>query len=263
MNTKGVWGMVWVATTGCSALKDVNLLSIEDDLQLGAELHAEILSDPETYPILDESEYAEAYGHLFRIRDEVLASEEVEHLDDFEWQTFLIHDDATLNAFAAPGGYLYVYTGLLRYLDAEDHFAGVMGHEVAHADQRHGTEQLTKVYGMQVVLSVILGGEPGLAAQLATGLVAMQFSRDHEAEADEYSVVYLCESLYAADGAAGFFDKLLEEGSFEIPAFLSSHPSSESRVEDIRALAGDLGCPTTLSGSPEWQAFQDALPPVE
>jgi len=247
-------------STGCESAGGLNLFSIDDDIELGAQLDAEIRADPATYPILDEGQYADAYEELYRMRDELLETGEVQYADDFEWQLAIIHDDETLNAFAAPGGYIYVYTGLLRYLEHEDHFVGVLGHEIAHADERHSTQQLTRLYGISTLLGVLLGDDPGLIADIAASLLSLSFSRTHEEEADERSVYYLCPTDWAANGTAGFFEKLLEEGGVDIPEFLSTHPSSESRVEDINALAELLGCDTEYNPDADWQRVLDTLP---
>ncbi len=246
--------------TACTEEGGVNLFTVEDDMELGAQVHQEILADPATYPILDEDQYPEAYDHLYRIRDELLDTGEVDYADTFAWDAYIIHDDEVLNAFAAPGGYIYVYTGLIKYLDHEDHFSGVMGHELAHAAERHSTQQLTKVYGLATLIAAVLGEDPGLIAEIAAGLVSLSFSREAETEADEYSVYYLCETYWAANGTAGFFERLLEEGGAGTPEFLSTHPSSESRVEDINALAEELGCDTTLLEDSEWADFLASLP---
>lgn len=248
---------------GCEGeIPAVNIFTIEDDKDLGAQLAEEIEKNPDEYGvILDRNEYAEAYQHLDGVRDEILASGELVYEKEFAWETHIIHDDEVLNAFAAPGGYIYVYTGLIRYLEEEDQLAGVLGHELAHADQRHSTQQLTKAYGIQTLLSVIFE-DPGVIGEVASGLVGLTFSRDDEAEADEYSVVYLCGTDYASNGAAGFFELLLDEGSVEIPEFLSTHPSSESRVTDINAKADDLGCSTDPNPNGHWQGFLDSLPPA-
>jgi predicted Zn-dependent protease len=239
----------------------LNLFTLEDDVALGGELAAEVNSNPDVYgPVIDESANPEAYAQLQRVTDHILNSGMVEHRDEFVWQLHLIDDDETLNAFAAPGGYIYVYSGLVHYLDTEDHFAGVMGHEIAHADQRHSTEQLTKAYGLSVLAGLVFGGDPGVVAQVATGLLTLSFSRADEAEADDYSVVYLCETPYAADGAAGFFAKLLEEGAGGgIPEFLSTHPSPDNRVQDIEAAAAELGCSTDPYEGAQWAEFQSTL----
>jgi len=250
---------------GCDAIEslDPNLFTIEDDIELGAQLAEEIESKPKEYgTILDPADAAnaEAYEHLQAITDAVLASDEVRYRDDFVWQIHIIHDDEVLNAFAAPGGYIYVYTGLIHYLDQEDHFAGVMGHEIAHADQRHSTQQLTKAYGVSTLLGIVFGSDPGVIAQVASGLLSLQFSRTDEAEADEYSVYYLCDTDYAANGTAGFFAKLSEEGGVGIPEFLSTHPSPDNRVEDINNLAEDLGCSLEPNPNADWEGFQSSLP---
>lgn len=245
-------------------VQDFNLFTIQDDKELGAQLAEEIASNPDEYgEILDRAEYPEAYAHLDRFRDELLATGEVEYANAFDWETHIIHDDETLNAFAAPGGYIYVYTGIIRYLEVEDHFAGVMGHEMAHAANRHSTEQLTKAYGISTLLDLVLGkGGGGVIGDVASGLVGLEFSREDEAQADEYSVIYLCETDWAADGTAGFFEKLESEGGYEIPEFLSTHPSSDSRIEDIKAEARARGCSTDLHPDPQWAEFQASLPPA-
>jgi predicted Zn-dependent protease len=114
----------------------LNLFTIEDDMDLGAQLKAEIEANPEEYPLVDAAEYPDAYAHLDRVVGEVLDSGEVEYHDDFAWEFYLIDDDV-LNAFAAPGGYVYIYTGLIEFLSHEDELAGVIGHEIAHAANRH------------------------------------------------------------------------------------------------------------------------------
>ena len=249
-----------LALLGCTEDGKVNIFSIEDDKDLGAQLADEIASNPDEYPLLDEGEYPDAYDTLYAMRDAVLDSGQVTHRDDFDWETYIIDDDEVLNAFCAPGGYIYVYTGILRYLEVEDHFVGVLGHEIAHADQRHSTEQLTKIYGIETLLSIVLGDDPGLVAEIAEGLLSLSFSRANEAEADEYSVRYLCETDYAANGTAGFFEKLTEDGSIEIPEFLSTHPSSDSRIEDINAWAETLGCSVELNPDADWDGFIATLP---
>ncbi len=253
-----------ILAAGCDQpLPSVNIFTIEDDIELGQQLRDEINATPADYNVVSEADYPEAYAHLHRMRDAILASGEVEYDDEFEWEMHLIHDDATLNAFAAPGGYIWVYTGLIRFLDREDDLVGVLGHEIAHADRRHATDQLTKAYGLSVLLGVVFGSDPGLIPELAAGLVGLNFSRADESESDEFSVVYLCDTGYAANGAAGFFEKLMNDTSIAIPEFLSTHPSSDTRVEEINALAESLDCPTEANPDGQWQALLDSLPPEQ
>jgi predicted Zn-dependent protease len=241
--------------TGCD--EEPNLFTVQDDIDLGQQLADEIAANPVEYPVLDPTEYAKAYGHLNRIRDTILQSDDITYRDDFVWSLKIIDDDEVLNAFAAPGGHMYVYTGLIRFLDREDDLAGVLGHEIAHADRRHSTQQLTKRYGIATLIGLVLGEDPGLLAEIAAGLVSLSFSRTDESEADEFSVYYLCDGHYAANGAAEFFRKL--DGA-SVPAFLSTHPNPDNRVEAIDALAAELGCSTEPYADAQYQALLDALP---
>ena len=128
----------------------LNLFSVEQDIELGRQVSQEINTNPTEFPILPEQSNREVYQYIRGITDKILNSGKVAHKDDFAWEVKIIDDPETLNAFATPGGYIYVYTGLIKFLDSEDELAGVMGHEIAHAAQRHSTQQMTKLYGLQI-----------------------------------------------------------------------------------------------------------------
>lgn len=240
-----------------SSCDGLNIFSIDDDKALGAQVDEEIASMPDEYPIVSEEDYPEAYEHLRRIRDNILDSGVVDHVDDFEWQVHLIDDDETLNAFATPGGYLYFYTGLIKFLDSEDEFAGVMAHEIAHAAERHSTDALTRQYGLAILLEVALGDNQNVLTDIAAGLTTLAFTRSSETDADLHSVSYLAETDYDCTGAAGFFEKISDRES--PPEFLSTHPNPENRVEAIDEKASELGCSTAPSGN-DYESFVNSLP---
>jgi len=236
---------------GCD--RPVNIFTVEQDKELGAQLAQEIASNPQDYPLLPET-YTTAYTYLRAMRDEILASPEVKFKDDFAWELKIIQNDTTLNAFAAPGGYIYIYTGLIKYLDTVDHLAGVLAHEIAHADQRHSTSQMTTQYGIDLLVQIASGNATsGQLAQVAGGLTTLGFSRSHETDADEHSVDYLQSSRYACNGAAGFFTKLQAQGqTSSVPAFLSTHPDPDNRIQKINDQATTAGCSTST-----WHANGD------
>ncbi len=231
--------------TGCD--RPVNVFTVQQDKDLGAKLAKEIESDPQKYPLLDEATHSVAYAYLREMRDEILSSPEVKFKDKFEWKLKIIQDDNVLNAFCAPGGYIYVYTGLMKYLDTVDHLAGVLAHEIAHADQRHSTAQMTSQYGLEFLIQMASGNATSAqVAQVAGNLTSLGFSRGHETDADEHSVDYLQSSRYACNGAAGFFTKLKAQGQAgSTPAFLSTHPDPDNRIQKINARAAKFGCKTT------------------
>jgi beta-barrel assembly-enhancing protease len=252
-----------------SCTKDKNgdrlLFSIEDDISLGQQVSGEVDS---TYrakgQLLERNDprYTVAYQHLDQVVNRILNSGKVSYRDEFTWDTKIIKDDNTLNAFATPGGHIYVFTGLIKYLDNEDQLAGVLGHEIAHADKRHTTKQLQTQYGIALLLSVALGNNPGTLAQIATGLATLKFGRDAEREADDFSVVYLGgTNYYACNGAAGFFEKMLANNQNSgTPEFLSTHPDPGNRVQAINTKAQQEGCKTTPAGNTtNYQQLKNSL----
>ena len=160
-NTLFILLFISLIVSGCGSSngggQGINLFTIDQDKELGAQVATEIASDSKTYPILDANKYASVYQYVNNIRDKILNAGNVTHRNDFKWEVKIIHNDTTVNAFCAPGGYIYVYTGILKFLDSEDQLAGVLGHEIAHADMRHSTRQMTTMYGIQTLLDILAG----------------------------------------------------------------------------------------------------------
>ncbi|GAA4445595.1 hypothetical protein GCM10023188_49000 [Pontibacter saemangeumensis] len=247
------------------------IFSVEDDINLGQQVSHEVDS---TYraqgKLLERSNsnanVQKAYQNLDRIVNRILNSGQVKYQQEFPWSVKIIQDEETLNAFATPGGHIYVYTGLIKYLEREDHFAGVLAHEIAHADKRHSVKQLQRDYGIALLLSVALGNDPGtlqqIAAQLTGTLTGLKFSRDAETEADNASIEYLAgTNFYACDGAAGFFLKLEQDAQQggAPPEFLSTHPSPDNRIQNIRQKAEQKGCKTSAAPDTDFDQLKSAL----
>ena len=220
-------------------------LTPENDVELGRGVVAQIAEDPTEFPLLSESEYPEAYAYLNSMKNEILSSNDVQYKDIFPYELRIVARDDVLNAFATPGGFIYIYTGLIKFLDNADDLAGVMGHEIAHSDRRHSVEQMKQQLGLQFLISIALGQSTAAeVATMASSFLSLKFSRDDESESDEYSVIYLADTDYACNGAATFFEKLEEQGGAGVPEFLSTHPSPATRVADINAKASEEGCST-------------------
>lgn len=242
--------------------KSINLFTVDQDIELGQQMKQEIASKPDEYPLLDRTQYSAAYQHIERIRDNILASGKLKYKDRFAWEVYIIKNDSVLNAFACPGGYMYFYTGIIKFLDNEAQLAGVMAHEMAHADRRHSTDQLTKVYGIQILLGILLGNNPTqleqLVAGLASGLSTLAFSRQHEYEADEYAVKYLYATDYHAPALGDFFIKM--GNAPRPPAFLSTHPDPGNRVDAINKVWQSLGGKSGELFPSRYQDFKNTLP---
>ncbi|WKN29876.1 M48 family metalloprotease [Porifericola rhodea] len=248
----------------CDKNDNIRLISIDEEIQIGQQVSQEINNNPAEYPVLDETEYPEAYDYMEDLFLEILNSGEVAYRDEFPWQIKIIHDDDVLNAFAAPGGFVYVYTGLIKYLDTEDDLAGVLGHEIAHADLGHTRRNIQKAYGLQAVLSILTGNASQveqIAADLLANAAILKFSRDFESEADDESVEYLASTKYNCAAARSFFQKLIDEDQTGgTPEFLSTHPNPDNRVEDITKKAEEIGCDTKPLNPASYQDFKAMLP---
>lgn len=250
---------------GCSENDDdptINLFAVDDDIALGKQVDAEIASNPQEYPILDSATHPEAYAHLYRIRNTILASGKVFYAQRFQWRCRIIQNDSVVNAFCVPGGNMYYYTGLIKLLDNEAQFAGVMAHEMAHADRRHSTDQLTKAYGIQILFGILLGNNAStleqIIADLAGGLGTLAFSRSNEYEADEYAVKFVYPTELDAASLGDFFTKL--EGQAHPPTFMSTHPSPEDRLEKINEHFQALGGVHGGTFTERYQQFKASLP---
>jgi len=176
----------------CTEDGSINIYTVEDDLALGQQLDQGIRSNSDEYPLYNGNP---ASDYVQSMVTEIAQAPLIKYRQIFAFKTQLIYNDSVVNAFAAPGGYIYVYTGLMKFLDNEASLAGVLAHEIAHAERRHATSRMTEAYGLSVLLSVVLGSSPGtieqIGANLFNGLYLMKNSRDDEYEADEYSFKYL------------------------------------------------------------------------
>lgn len=242
-----IWviGAMLLTFVSCSEEGGVNVFTLEQDIELGEQMDSLIQNTPEDYNVLPRTGNEEAYRYIDGLLTHILSSDEIIYGDEFDWEVTIIDDDV-LNAFACPGGKLYFYTGIIEYLENAAQFAGVMAHEVAHADRRHSTKMLTKQYGLSILVSVLVDDDASqlaeIASNLATGLVGLQFSRDNEYEADEYSVKYLANgSTYYAKGIRGFFELIEANGeTSETFEFLSTHPNDDNRKNNIDEVYDNL-----------------------
>lgn len=165
-------------------------------------------------------------------------------VDDFKWE-FNVADEAIVNAWCMPGGKVMFYTGILELCQDEAGIATVMGHEIAHAVGRHGNErmstQLMAQFGTMALGSAldqnsemtknIFMTAVGAGSQLGM----LKFSRSNESEADQMGLVFMAMAGYNPEAAVGFWQRMSQNGGAKPPEFLSTHPSDERRIADIKA----------------------------
>lgn len=154
---------------------------------------------------------------------------------------FHIISDTNINAFAVPGGHIFIHTGLLAAADTPEEIAGVLGHEIAHITERHGFRSIINAAGLYLIVQFLFGDTSGLAAVLTDGsqaLLRQSYSRDFEREADDAGWQYLLKANIDPRGMIRFFDRLKKEeqkypqlsGSLQL---LNTHPATNERMKRL------------------------------
>ena len=232
-----------------------NLFSKEQDVQLGQENAAQVRKQ---MPIVKDPFLTE---YVNRVGKKLAASQEAQE-SGFPF-SFEVVADPSINAFALPGGPMFINTGLLKAVDNEAQLAGVMGHEMSHVILRHGTNQASKQN--LIKLPALLGSQMaggsmvGQLAQMGIGLgansVLLKFSRTAESQADLMGSHLMAEAGYDPVQMARFFQKLNTEGGSRPLQFLSDHPNPDNRERAIEQEVSRM--PQQTIRLPEWRVSEN------
>jgi predicted Zn-dependent protease len=229
----------------------INLFTREQDIQLGKEGAAEIEKQFELVNDAELQRYIDGIGRRLT---------QSKRAGDFPY-TFKVVSDESINAFALPGGPMFIHTGLIKAADNEAQLAGVMAHEISHVALRHGTNQASKANMIQ--LPALLGGQLagggilGSIAQAGIGLgansVLLSFSRGAETQADTNGTLILADAGYNPIEMARFFEKLGGDGDGQsrVAQFFSSHPNPGNRMKSVQTLVGQLPAKSFTDGDPD------------
>ena len=222
-----------------------NLFSAEQDVEIGRQSAAEVQRQ---MPVLSDRQVEE---YVNRIGQKLAANASG---PKFPYE-FRVVNASDINAFALPGGPIYINRGIIDNARNEGEVAGVLAHEIAHVALRHGTHQASKAYAAQAGLSILgglLGGRVGnntasiINAIGGFGLNALflKFSREMETQADIVGAQMLARSGYAPQDMIGFFETLAKADGAKKTNFLSSHPAPPDRIARIRKESQLLNAPT-------------------
>jgi predicted Zn-dependent protease len=221
--------LVGCVTTGPKGKKSLILISTSEEVEIGKQVSADVESKEK---VLDDSvvqSYVDKVGqNLVKVCDR----------RDLNY-TFKVLDSDEINAFACPGGFIYIYKGLMKTMDNEAQLAGVLGHEIAHVVARHSVKKLQQIYGVSLLIKVALGDKSDAVQQLvgaAAGVVLLGYGRDNEFEADEYGTLYEGKAGHNPDGMAqllGKFKALEQNPPNTLEKLLSTHPPTSERITRV------------------------------
>jgi metalloendopeptidase OMA1, mitochondrial len=213
-------------------------MSTQEEALLGLQSYQQVLAQSETIGSGPELETVKRVASR-------LATATGKAGADFDWQVSLIRSPQ-VNAFCLPGGKIVVYTGILPVTQNEAALGAVLGHEMAHATSRHGSQRVlqenlaqTALTGVAISLSDMdydkqraVMGALGVGTQFG---VLMPFSRKHESEADEIGLLYMARAGYDPRESIRFWQRMENAGGAQPPEFLSSHPSHGTRIQQLEA----------------------------
>jgi predicted Zn-dependent protease len=229
------------STNPATGKRQLAFIGEEQEIAMGREAAEQITQQIGLYP--DD----ELQSYVSRLGKQLAAESERPNLP---W-TFRVVDDPSVNAFALPGGFIFVTRGLLSHMTSEAELVSVLGHEIGHVTGRHSVEQLSKAQLAQVglvagmILSPELASGYGDLANTGLSLLFLKYGRDDEREADDLGLRYMVGEGYDPREMPGVFETLRRVGEREaqggrVPGWLSTHPTPENRIERIGAQVAEL-----------------------
>lgn len=231
--TAGCAGVQHTADQGAAALGQA-LLPTSEEIRIGNQLAAEVNQQEKILQNDAVQQYVRRVGKRLVDAAGKTARPEI------TYRFTVIDEPNQVNAFALPGGHIYVYSGLIRAADSEAELAGVLGHEIGHVAERHAAQALGAQFGLQTLAALALGQNPGMIQELAAGIAAQGYmsrhSRDAERESDALGLRFLTAAGYDPMAMPAFFKKLERMGgsnSNALAQFFASHPNPGERADTL------------------------------
>jgi predicted Zn-dependent protease len=249
------------ATTGPGGKKDLIFISSAQEVGLGQSFDSTVRAESK---VLATAQWQNYFNNIGQRIVAVCDRKDIKY-------TFTVIESDDVNAFATPGGYVYIYTGLLRIMDNEAQLAAVTAHEISHIVARHSIKRLQQVLGIALLQEIVLGESSSEALQTAINIgltVALQgYSRSNEREADKFGVYYMELAGFNPAGAVELFGHLKEisgeHGTNFFENMLASHPETDERInnvtEQMATYSGDVV--KRDKGRAKYQQMKSLLPP--
>lgn len=247
--------MLLVLAAGCGSvgIGSGTSVSLDQEWQLGDQIAAQVAQQVQFNNDPAANAYVRAMGEQLH-RQTSLANRPF---------TFHIVNDPSVNAFAIPGGHIYIHSGLIAQADRANMLAGVMAHEMSHVIARHAIKQMEQQQAIGAIGSILLGQNPNaiaqIAAQIAAGGAMARFSREDEQEADDVGLDLMTRAGYNPKGMVDMFNRLLsleQSRPSAVERFFLGHPLTADRIKDISNRIAKMGNPGGIVDDPQYQSVR-------
>ncbi|MGB3340088.1 MAG: M48 family metallopeptidase [bacterium] len=244
------------ATTGPGGKKSLILIPTESEVEIGKEVAVDV---EKTEKVLNNSTVQNYVNKVGQKVVKVCDRRNIKY-------SFKVLDNEEINAFACPGGFIYIYKGLLKQFDNEAQLSAVLAHEVGHVVARHSIKRLQTVYGYAIVMEVALGPKMGATARqlvdAAAGLILQGYGRENEYEADNYGILYSKKAGYNPKGMIQVFQKFKKMEGNPPNAFeklIASHPPANDRISNGNKQINKIGGTNLPYYETEYAAIKNQL----
>ena len=226
--------------------RDFVLMSEEAELEMGRKYYSQILQSQALYQDPKIQSYVQSIGDSLA---------ELSHRSDLIYR-FTVLDSPDVNAFALPGGYIFINRGLMVYLSSEEELAAVLGHEIGHVTARHSVRQISQAQVLSIISYAVAreaGSAAGDLANIASGALVAGYGRDMELQADSLGAEYMAKQGYSASGMIDTISVLKEHELYSMEVskrrgfnqqtyhgIFASHPSNDSRLKEVIKKADSL-----------------------
>lgn len=238
---------------------DTSVFTLQDEIKLGYKLNEYILNHPGEYPILEADSFGNVYGFINEASNMLISTGNLTYENEFSWDVTILNDDKSARAFSLPGGYVYLSTGLLKYLSTYSEMLSVLGHEMAYADKHLSRDYLAEQFGLTVLVDVSIGTNQSLTSDLINKLLQTAYTSDMTKIADEVAVSLVCPTPYDPSGMIDILARA-EAQPADSPLWLTLRPGFSNRAENIAGRIDILNCLGNETGETTYQQFLTTLP---
>lgn len=214
--------------------------TVTEQQQIGQFLKDEIVNNYGLYPRLNPDVFTEPYNYLNTLMETLLVSANVKRRSDLDWNITIIRNDEERNAFILPGGELYLYTGLLKYLNTEHELLSIIAHEITYADTDDAINRLKAEYGGVLLGDILLGNNISSINDILVNLPHLVLPESEVMEADVYCVNLLCDYAWDARGLKSIFERVDSIGT-DLTWLQTRQGDLNERINNVEAAALPCG----------------------